>query len=228
MALPKYRGLKLGPGNLNDKNLESEVFVEDRVPLNGKPGTVAWAIGSTYNIGDAVTYNGLSYNSLILGNVGNQPDTSPSEWQLVDGKDGDVWIQVPTAGFPAGGGDAEIWIKVNTIWRPLAWSNPLTFALNDGQITPEVAFEYPANLLPFAVIEYTVRRGGGHSRKREGRFIILNDGGSETTTHEFNEIGADVNCPFSIEFNAGKIQCKYTSTLEGTAIELRLTLRGWA
>jgi len=227
MATPKYRGLKLGPNNFNNKSFESEVFVEARGPLNGTAGSLDWSAGTTYGLGDAVLYEGLSYNSLILGNIGNQPDTSPTEWVLVDGKDGDVWIQTPAAGFPAGGSDAELYIKSAEIWRPLSGANPVTVALNDGQIALETAFEYPAGALPFAIVEYTVRRGSGHSRKRHGYFVILNDGGSHSETHEFEEIGADVNVPFSIDIFGGNVRLRYTSTLETSAIELRYSVKGW-
>lgn len=47
----------------------------------------AWSSGMTYAAGDAVSYAvaGVtsSYISLIAGNVGNEPDTSPSDWGLL-------------------------------------------------------------------------------------------------------------------------------------------------
>jgi hypothetical protein len=44
----------------------------------------AWLLGPSYNIGDVVYFtNGDSYYSLIDGNVGNSPDTSPSAWGLL-------------------------------------------------------------------------------------------------------------------------------------------------
>lgn len=228
MALPKYRGIKLGPGSFSDLTGECELFVEARSPNNGTPGTVEWDVGSTYNIGDAVVYEGLSYNSLVGSNLGNQPDTSPSEWKPVDGKDGDIFIQVPSAGFPAGGGDVDIFLKVDTVWRALAETSPPTVALVDGQLSEATAVELPAGIFPFAEISYTVKRGSGHSRKRKGVFTILNDGSTVEYSHEFDEIGADVNVPFSVDIAGGLIRLRYTSVLEGSAIELKYSVKGWA
>ena len=42
-----------------------------------------WSVEGTYAIGDAVTYNGSTYLSLVASNVDNQPDTSPSMWALL-------------------------------------------------------------------------------------------------------------------------------------------------
>src|SRR5262249_41102479 len=43
----------------------------------------AWSAGTTYGMGDAVSFNGSSYISLVNGNTGNQPDTSPADWSLL-------------------------------------------------------------------------------------------------------------------------------------------------
>ena len=228
MAISKFTRIKLVPGNINEKNLESEVFSESRTPLDGEAAVLLWASGITYAKGDALLYENLSYNSLINGNTGNQPDSSPSEWSLVDGKDGDIWIQVPVGGYPTGGGDTEIYIKNLTVWRALSGANPKTIALVDGQLTEETAFEFPAGFLPYATIEYTVRRGSSHGRKRAGTFKILNSGGDPEFTHEFTEIGNDVNVPFTVDYSGGKVRLRYTSVNESSAIELRFSLKGWA
>jgi len=227
MAIAKVSGLKIGPDNINSKNLECEVFSFDRKPKDGTPATLEWASGTTYNTGDAVLFEEISYNSLTNSNNGNQPDTSPLNWVVVDGKDGDLWIQVPAGGFPAGGGDTEIYIKNFTVWRPLSGSNPKTISLVDGQTTEATAFEFPSGFLPYATIEYTVRRGSGHGRKRKGVFNILNANADPEFTHELLEIGSDINVPFSVDYSGGKIRLRYTSVLESSAIELRFLLKGW-
>ncbi len=43
----------------------------------------AWHIGTTYALGDAVSYNGSSYASLVAGNIGFQPDISNVKWALL-------------------------------------------------------------------------------------------------------------------------------------------------
>ena len=42
-----------------------------------------WSIETTYNLNDAVSYNGSSYISLQPGNVSQPPDTAPTFWSLV-------------------------------------------------------------------------------------------------------------------------------------------------
>ena len=42
----------------------------------------SWSSGTTYNLNDAVFYNGSSYVSLQGSNTGNEPDTSASFWSL--------------------------------------------------------------------------------------------------------------------------------------------------
>jgi hypothetical protein len=48
------------------------------IPLDG---AFRWANLSTYELGQAVTYNGVIYTSLIDGNTGNVPDSSPDVWE---------------------------------------------------------------------------------------------------------------------------------------------------
>lgn len=43
----------------------------------------AWASGTSYSAGQSVTYNDAFYTSLVSSNVGNEPDTSPTDWQAV-------------------------------------------------------------------------------------------------------------------------------------------------
>jgi hypothetical protein len=42
-----------------------------------------WNIATTYALGDAVSFNGSSYISLVAGNVGFQPDISNVKWALL-------------------------------------------------------------------------------------------------------------------------------------------------
>ena len=38
---------------------------------------------TTYGVGSAVSFNGSSYISLLASNLGNEPDTSPTQWSLL-------------------------------------------------------------------------------------------------------------------------------------------------
>lgn len=54
------------------------------VPLLGLPAQnvpPTYAGGTTYGLADTVTYSGLYYVSRVAGNVGHQPDVSPTQWQ---------------------------------------------------------------------------------------------------------------------------------------------------
>jgi hypothetical protein len=42
-----------------------------------------WNSGTTYALGDAVSYNGSSYISLVAGNIGFQPDISNIKWAML-------------------------------------------------------------------------------------------------------------------------------------------------
>ena len=42
-----------------------------------------WSVTTIYTNNQGVNYNGSSYVSTVYGNVGNEPDISPTQWQLV-------------------------------------------------------------------------------------------------------------------------------------------------
>ena len=54
-----------------------------------------WSSTTTYNPRDAVNYNGTSYIGLIPNNIGNQPSTSPSAWNVL-AKGGAQGVAGPT------------------------------------------------------------------------------------------------------------------------------------
>lgn len=69
----------------------------------GSAGTsVNWqgtyAAGTTYALNDGVSYSGTSYVSLHGTNLGNQPDTHPTDWQLIaqTGAQGNTGVTGPT------------------------------------------------------------------------------------------------------------------------------------
>ncbi|MBS1799730.1 MAG: DNRLRE domain-containing protein [Acidobacteria bacterium] len=43
----------------------------------------AWSNATTYELGDAVSYNGSSYISLVIANINHQPNSSPAQWSLL-------------------------------------------------------------------------------------------------------------------------------------------------
>jgi hypothetical protein len=56
----------------------------------------AWSNSATYNLNDAVGYNGSSYISLVANNANHEPDTTPAAWSLV------ASAGAPGAAGPAG------------------------------------------------------------------------------------------------------------------------------
>jgi hypothetical protein len=73
----------------------------------GPPATFAgtWSSATTYSLGTAVFYNGSGYVSLTANNVGNEPDTNPTQWALLaqQGAVGAAGAQGPAgAAGPAG------------------------------------------------------------------------------------------------------------------------------
>lgn len=227
MATVKYSGIKLGPGATTVKGGECEFFCEQRAPYNGIPGTANWGIATSYSLNQAIVYEGVSYNSLQNLNSGNQPDITPAFWSPVDGKDGDIWIKVPIAGFPAGGDDVDLYLKAGNTWKSISGA-PIQIALTDGQAVAVDAIAVPVAAFAYASIEYTIRRGGGQGRKRQGDFKIMSDGISVQFSHAFDEIGSDVNVPLTVTASGGLIRLQYTSSNEGVAIELSYVIKGWA
>jgi len=234
MAIQKLQGLKLGSGNLTDKNIESEIFVANFEPTGGTVSGTVWAASSTYAISQNVTHLGKYYTSLIAGNMGNDPETSPTEWQEVHGKDGDIWIKVPEDGFPTGGVDAQIYLKTSSFWVPLSSANPFTEYLNDNQIAEETAFSYPLSIFPMAEITYSIRRdtipsiSPSYGKYKEGRYVVLYNGVDVDWTHEFSEVGNDVGVSLTFDVSGGNVRVRYTSQNQTQGIEMRYVIRGWA
>ena len=49
----------------------------------GMAWRAAWSSATTYNLNDAVSFNGSSYLSLVANNTNNEPDVSPGAWSLL-------------------------------------------------------------------------------------------------------------------------------------------------
>ena len=67
-------------------------------PTNWQSMYTTWAIGTTYNLGQVVSYSGVLYQSLVAANVGYTPSTSPTDWTttLTNTLYGSLnWLQLP-------------------------------------------------------------------------------------------------------------------------------------
>lgn len=216
MAESKYSKIKLGTGAYNDRNVESEWIV----------GT-AYGSGYTYNINDFVLYNSAIYQSLQNSNTGHLP-TNPTYWAAYTLADGGYFFQVPAAGYPAGGSDVGMWYtSAGALFSTL--NSPTSVALVDGQLTPADALTFPAGTFTSARLEYVLTRGSGSGRQRTGELTILNDGISTANySHEFLELGSDVQVQWSVTVSGGLVHLQYvTDATEGVPLNLSYTIASW-
>lgn len=99
-------------------------------------GYQTWSSSSSYNIGDFVSYSGSAYQSLIEANVGNTPNTSPTDWQLVN-----AGAVAGPNGFQAG----DVGRLIRLLSEPAAWSNATGYSIgnavkyNDAYYVAQVA-----------------------------------------------------------------------------------------
>lgn len=93
-------------------------------PINFLGG---WLVGTNYAVGSAVNYGGSSYVALV-GNVGRQPDVSPTYWAVLaqEGAAG-------TAGAPGAAGASGPAGAVGINYRG-AWTSTLGYQANDAVV----------------------------------------------------------------------------------------------
>lgn len=235
MALQKFSQLRLGPGNIQQRDGECELFVSKNEPRSGSiAGAVPYSSANSYTIGNVVIYQTNFYVSLTNANIGNAPDLSPANWSLINGKDGDIWVKVPDVlDYRTGGSDVEMYLKNNGTWIPITNANPLTVVLNDNQVAPAIAISFPAVLLPYAKIQYTARRDTipailpSYAQIQEGNITLISDGATVNMTHEYSSNGIEVGIDFTASVSAGIVTVLYTSNSQTKQIELRYILKGW-
>ena len=110
-----------------------------------------WSAGATYNLNDAVFYNGSSYVSLQGSNTGNEPDTSATFWSLLAqqgatgatgaaGSNGAAGATGATGATGPSGADGVNGAAGATgatgatglNWQSAPWSSGATYNLNDA------------------------------------------------------------------------------------------------
>jgi hypothetical protein len=215
MALEKFDVLALGRGHLTDNSNAAIVF-----SANNFVNT--WVNSTTYAQYNVVEYSGRMYRSKIAGNIGNQPDISPNQFEVlyINPKDGDVCIVVS-------GTSSTMLQRSGSSWGIVS-DQPAIISLTDGQISATPAFVFLGSTKTFSILKYTIKRGSGQGRKRRGEMNILNDGSSTVEyDHEFNEIGSDINVPVYLDMSGSNVRFMYTSAAEGVSVELKYTLTGW-
>lgn len=234
MATQKLSGIRLGAGNLAQKNGEAEVIVNTRLPYSGRlDGIAEWVNSTPYSYDQPVTYKGIQYKSTIPGsssNTGNVPTVSG--WTQVDGKDGDIWVQVPPgATYSTSSGSVGIFQKINGVWSALSASSALGVKLSNN--STGVCLTFVGLSFPYAEIRYTLRRQiypevtPNYAQSRQGVFIVQNDGSNITHSHEYQDFGNDVGCTLTPSLNSSNVIFTYVSDDQGKPLEFKFSISGW-
>lgn len=214
MAKQKIDVLSIGRGGLQDNTNAIHSFSANNL-------VALWSNLTSYAQYNVVEYSGKVYRSKVAGNLGNQPDTSPNQWETLynDVKDGDL-------AFVYNGINSTVLQRASGIWTSVG-GTPVAVALVDGQVSPAVAFSYPASFRR-AIIKFSITRGTD-ARIKEGTWEVLNDGVSNVEySEEFTTMGADVNVSDAgFAFNGSNIEWSYTSANEGVGITLHWQMKGW-
>lgn len=109
MALTKIDILNLGRGSLNSSAGTVRVFTSNNVPS-------VWSNTVTYNQYNVVEYGTTVYRSKIPANLGNQPDISPNQWEVLyhNLTDGDVVFVVNGSSSDMRQRISGVWVKLST------------------------------------------------------------------------------------------------------------------
>jgi hypothetical protein len=217
VALNKVDVLSIGRGSLVDNTNAAIVFTSNN-PV------ITWSSLTNYAQYNCVEYASKVYRSKIAGNLNNQPNISPNQWEVLYSgtKDGDIAVVVAGSG-------SNLYQRVLGVWSALG-GTPATIALNDNQVTPADAIVFVGLSSAWAKIEYTIRRGAGHARKRKGELNILNNTIVTDLTygHTFMDFGTDIGVSLTVVPSGTNVAVKYTSTNESVAIEMKWLLsQGW-
>ena len=216
MAQEKLNVMAVGPGNMTSPVATARLFASNLACAPYNPA-------ATYAVNNVVEYSGNVFRSLQGSNVGNTPSSGSAYWhlELVGIQDGDVC-------FVVNGSYSSIQQRAGGLWGSVS-GQPVSVALVDGQLTTADAFTFSGSYLPYAEIQYTIRRGAGQGSKRKGSLTILNDGsGTFQYSHEFLELGTDVSVTLVLSMAGGTFHVGYTSVATGAAITFEYTLKGWA
>jgi len=82
---------KSDPPKVDVRALFAQVDAEIQAAKDAADGLTfqgEWSSGTTYTIGQSVSYSGSSYASRVDANLANQPDTSTTQWQRLAGQGG--------------------------------------------------------------------------------------------------------------------------------------------
>ena len=124
-------------------------------PLFSYAAADTYASGTTYAAGAFVSYDKVVYRSLLAGNIGNQPDASPTFWAFVTNKlvqSFVAWTPYQTGQYVVSGG---VIYQANTnIWA-------LSFNAMNGWVAPTNPYYYRYLVTGFADPNVVLNQGTG-------------------------------------------------------------------
>lgn len=235
MAIQKISGFRLGEGSLTQKHHETEIKVQTRPPSNGSIDNISvWSSIVSYSFEQPVTYENKQYRSTVPGSMSNLNNIpTVSGWEEVDGKDGDIWVQVPDQNvYSTTSSSVGMFLKVGGVWTSLGASSGIGVKLLNNY--SEICLKFNALSLPYAEITYTNRRQNepeispNYSQSRQGKFIIQNNGATLSYTHEYQDFGNDIGCSLIPSISGTEVVLTYTSTDQSKPLEFKFSLNGWA
>lgn len=98
-------------------------FVTQDTLTNGYGYFHDWNASKSYGLNEPVFYNGVPYKSLIVSNINNQPDVSPTQWQVTGFANG-IPVATPPIGavYFQGVNDPDpATLYPSTIWSDVSW-----------------------------------------------------------------------------------------------------------
>lgn len=141
-----------------------ETSIGDPFSAGTSSNPAAYAPGTTYPAGAIVAYSSKLYTSIVAGNVGNQPNTSPTQWApgIVVYSDSPIYISTfMSPGFLAAIAASGYQVLGGNVYRGkngvfgLVGTTPAGFgaSFTDTGDGPNYAVQPPSGTDPFAVYD---------------------------------------------------------------------------
>lgn len=219
MARQKLDGILLGKGSMISNGTSSQVLAS-ATPVE------TWSSATAYIIDSVVEYSGRIYRSLVNPNTNNQPDVSPTQWEVYSTyvQDGDLAVVV-------GGLLSDVQVRNSGQWRSLL-GVPITVTLADNT-SSQLVLSILLTVARTATLDYSVERG---SNFRRGTLRYASDGTVGPTGVSIQDFGVvdsgpgDVGVTFQGQVNGGgtHVELLADTDSQGSTATLKYFLRGWS
>ena len=128
-AAPNFTPFTLTPQDFNDGPY-TDIAPGAVITPNALSGSItltisytAWSSTTAYTVGEFASFGGSNYQSINITNIGNEPDTSPTFWALVN-----VGAAVGTNGFVA----TDVGRSIRLLSEPLEWDTGTSYSAGDS------------------------------------------------------------------------------------------------